>query len=87
MKTTLQRWGNSQGIRIPKQLVDEIGVGVGSELRIRLSEDREGITIAPLRDSRPVRGRHRIEDLIAASRSDSFEGREHWKQSQGKEVW
>ncbi len=87
MKTTLQRWGNSQGVRIPKQLVDRIGVDIGSEVLISLSEDQSTITIAPLQDSRPVRGRHRIEDLIAASQPDSFDGNEIWNNSQGKEVW
>lgn len=87
MKTTLQRWGNSQGVRIPKQLVERIGVDIGSEVLISLSHDQSTITIAPVQDSRPVRGRHRIEDLIAASQPDSFDGREFWTNSQGKEVW
>lgn len=87
MKTTLQRWGNSQGVRIPKQLVERIGVSIGSEVLISLSNDQSTITIAPVQDSRPVRGRHRIEDLIAASRPDAFDGGESWTNSQGKEVW
>lgn len=87
MKTTLQRWGNSQGVRIPKQLVDRIGVDIGSEVLISLNSDNTTITIAPVQDSRPVRGRHRIEDLIAASHLDSFESKEFWTNSQGKEVW
>jgi len=87
MKTTLQRWGNSQGVRIPKQLVERIGVHIGSEVLISLSDDQSTITIAPVQDSRPVRGRYRIEDLIAASQVDSFDGKEFWNSSQGKEVW
>ncbi len=87
MKTTLQRWGNSQGVRIPKQLVERIGVDIGSEVLISLSHDQSTITIAPVQDARPVRGRHRIEDLIAASQPDSFDGREFWTNPQGKEVW
>lgn len=87
MKTTLQRWGNSQGVRIPKQLVERLGVVIGGEVLISLSDDQSVITIAPVQDSRPVRGRHRIEDLIAASQTDSFDGREFWNSPQGKEVW
>ncbi len=87
MKTTLQRWGNSQGIRLPKQLVERIGVEIGGEVLIALSEDQSAITIIPVHDSRPVRGRHRIEDLIVASQSGSFDGRECWTNSQGKEAW
>lgn len=87
MTATLQRWGNSQGIRVPKQLLDKIGAKIGSEFAITLSEDRSMITLSPLRDSRPVRGRHRIEDLIAASRHGAFDGKEAWTDSRGREVW
>jgi len=87
MRTTLQRWGNSQGVRIPKQLVERIGVEIGSEVLISLGDDQSTITIAPVQDSRPVRGRHRIEDLIAASQPDSFDDGEVWTDSQGKEGW
>ncbi len=87
MKTTLQRWGNSQGVRIPKQLVKRMGVDIGSEVSLTLSDDQSSITIARVRDLRPVRGRHCIEDLIAASQPSSFDGREVWTDSQGGEVW
>ena len=87
MKTALQRWGNSQGVRIPKQLIDRLGVGIGSEVLISLSDDHTTITISPVQDSRPVRGRHRIEDLIAGSQPDSFDGKEVCANSKGKEVW
>lgn len=87
MKTTLQRWGNSQGVRIPKQFVERLGVDIGGEVLISLSEDQSKITITPVQDSRPVRGRYRIEDLIAASQPDSFNGKELWTNSQGKEAW
>jgi hypothetical protein len=30
MNTTLQRWGNSQGVRLPKALVDGLGAKVGT---------------------------------------------------------
>jgi len=87
MKTTLQRWGNSQGIRIPKKLVESLGMGIGSELLVELSEDQTRITVTPSQDSRPVRGRHRIEDLIASSAPDAFDGEYDWGEPQGKEVW
>jgi len=87
MNTTLQRWGNSQGVRIPKAIVDSLGMEVGSELTIELSADRSQITITPTRDARPVRGRHRIEDLVASSSPEAFDGEYDWGEPQGKEVW
>ena len=74
MKTTLQTWGNSQGIRIPKVMMESLGMTIGSELVVELSEDKTQITVKPTCDQRPVRGRHRIEELIARSAPDAFGG-------------
>ena len=87
MKTTLQRWGNSQGIRIPKALIKPLGLSVGSELELTVSPDESQIMISPARDQRPVRGRHSIADLIAASDPKAFGGETDWDAPQGKEIW
>ncbi|MCB1124883.1 MAG: AbrB/MazE/SpoVT family DNA-binding domain-containing protein [Verrucomicrobiae bacterium] len=87
MNTTLQRWGNSQGIRIPKAMVELLGMRIGSELAIEVSGDRSQITLTPARETRPVRGRHRIEDLVASSSPDAFEGESGWGGPKGREVW
>ena len=87
MKTTLQRWGNSQGVRIPKALIKPLGITLGSELELTVSPDEMPIVISTVKDSRPVRGRHRIADLIAASDPKAFEGESDWGAPQDKEVW
>lgn len=87
MHTTLQRWGNSQGVRIPKDIVKSLGMRIGSELTIELSSDHSQITIRPAKDVRPVRGRHRIENLVASSSPDAFEGEHEWGEPRGKEAW
>ncbi len=87
MKTTLQRWGNSQGIRIPKSMVEKLGLDLGSEVEVEVSSGHNHITVTPAKDVRPIRGRHRIEDLIAASSASAFDGGYDWGSPQGKEVW
>ncbi len=87
MNTTLQRWGNSQGIRIPKPVVESMGLEVGAEIQVELSEDARSIVITPLVDERPVRGRHNIENLIAESAPDAFADGYDWGAPEGKEVW
>ena len=87
MNTTLQRWGNSQGIRIPKKYVESLGMEIGAELTVELASDQSVITIKPVKDTRPIRGRHKIEDLLAESSPDAFQGEEEWGTQQGKEVW
>ena len=87
MKTTLQRWGNSQGVRIPKSIVESLGIAVGAPVIVEISGDRSQITITPTTESRPIRRRHRIEDLIAESSPKAFDGEYNWGKAVGKEVW
>lgn len=49
MITTLIAIGNSRGIRIPKPLINESGLGDSVELKVKKGEIR--ITAAPVRDS------------------------------------
>ena len=60
---------------------------IGAELTVELASDQSVITIKPARDTRPIRGRHKIEDLLAESSPDAFQGEEEWGSPQGKEVW
>ncbi len=87
VRTTLQRWGNSQGVRLPKSIVESLGMTVGAPVIVEISEDHSQITITPATESRPVRGRHRIEDLIAASSPSAFAGEHDWGKVSGKEAW
>ena len=87
MRTTLQRWGNSQGVRLPKSIIESMGMNVGAPVIVEVSGDGSRITITPATESRPVRGRHRIEDLIAESAPNAFSGEHDWGKAHGKEIW
>ncbi len=43
MYVTLQRWGNSQGIRIPRALLDALGLREND--RIELTQEKDCITV------------------------------------------
>ena len=87
MQTTLQRWGNSQGVRLPKSIIESLGIAVGASVIVEISKDSSQITITPTTVSRPVRGRHCIEDLVAKSSPKAFDGAYNWGKAAGKEVW
>ena len=87
MTTTLQRWGNSQGVRIPKSIVESLGLRIGSDVMIELSEDCSRIALVPAKNARRVRRRHRIQDLVAASAPGAFKGECGWGEPCGKEAW
>ena len=58
MQTRVQKWGNSLGVRIPRGLADEVGLGAGTEVSL-IAKDGELV----LRPSLP--SRLRLADLLA----------------------
>jgi len=58
MLTRVQKWGNSLGVRIPRGLADEVGLGAGTEVSLT-AKDGELV----LRPSLPIR--LRLADLLA----------------------
>jgi antitoxin MazE len=82
MVTKIQKWGNSQGLRISKQLLENAHLAVGDEVDVDV---REGVlVVAP---ARQVRGKHSLEDLVRRIPKDYKSTGEEWGAPAGKEVW
>lgn len=58
METKVQKWGNSLGVRNPRGLAEEIGLGAGSEVSLT-AKDGE-LVLRPF-----VPSRLRLADLLA----------------------
>jgi antitoxin MazE len=58
VRTKVQKWGNSLGVRIPRGLAEEVGLGAGTEVSLT-AKDGELV----LRPSVP--SRLRLVDLLA----------------------
>ena len=65
MRTRVQKWGNSLGVRIPRGLADEVGLGAGTEVSLT-AKDGELV----LRPSLP--SRLRLADLLAGITPDNI---------------
>jgi antitoxin MazE len=61
MKAKVAKWGNSLGLRLPKQLVAELGLVPGSEVELTRDGTR---LIAETAAARRI-PRYRLEDLVA----------------------
>ena len=85
MTTTLQAWGNSQGLRLPKAIITALNLQSGSKLEIELTPKKDAIIIKAAAPAK-IRGRHRIEDLAAAMPKNYSAADFVWK-TQGREVW
>lgn len=58
---TAQKWGNSLGIRIPKDTAERIGIHQGSEIELCFIEDENIITLKP----KKIRKKYTLEELIS----------------------
>ncbi|REB11600.1 AbrB/MazE/SpoVT family DNA-binding domain-containing protein [Sporosarcina sp. BI001-red] len=57
---TAQKWGNSLGIRIPKEAADSIGIKPGSELELQVFGNENTIT---LKTKKPKKN-YSLEELL-----------------------
>lgn len=82
MVTKIQKWGNSQGLRISRQLLESAHLAVGDEVDVNV---RDGtIVVAPVQQ---VRGKYRLDDLVRRIPKDYEPNGEEWGGPVGKEVW
>jgi antitoxin MazE len=82
MVTKVQKWGNSQGLRIARQVLEDARIAVGDDVDVTV---REGvIVIAPVRR---VRGKQSLEKLVKRIPDTYKTGEIDWGKPVGREVW
>ena len=82
MLAKIQKWGNSQGLRLAKHLLADAQLDVGDEVDISV---KDGIMI--ITPAKRIRGRHKLKDLVARI-PESYKIREvDWGEPVGKEAW
>ena len=82
MLSKVQQWGNSQGIRIPKNLLENSHIKVGEEVIISA---KNGKIIVEA--THKIRGKYDIKDLISKMPHDYEVEEENWGTPLGQEVW
>ncbi|MBW1939555.1 MAG: AbrB/MazE/SpoVT family DNA-binding domain-containing protein [Deltaproteobacteria bacterium] len=60
MLAKIQKWGNSQGLRLAKHLLADAHIDVGDEVDIAVKDGN--IIVSP---AKKKRGRHNLKDLVA----------------------
>jgi len=82
MVTKVQKWGNSQGLRISRRLLEDVQISVGEEVDVVV---RDGtIVVAPVKR---VRGRYSLRRLVARIPKEYRVKELDWGKPVGKEVW
>jgi antitoxin MazE len=82
MVTRIQKWGNSQGLRLPKQVLEDAHLSLGDDVDVTV---RDGlIVIAP---ARRVRGKQNLEELVSRIPKDYKTEEVDWGEPVGREAW
>jgi antitoxin MazE len=77
MQVQVSRWGNSLGVRLPKELAQRLGIGEGS--RVDVSEDGGRIVISV---ERPV---YTLDELLVGMTPEAMHEAFDWGEDVGRE--
>lgn len=82
MTTTVQKWGNSQGIRIPKSVLSEINVESGECVELIVDN---GMLL--IKKAENTKKRKTIEELFSGYKGDYQCSEMDWGEKEGLEEW
>jgi antitoxin MazE len=82
MVTKVQKWGNSQGLRFSKELLEKAQIGVGDDVQVSVRGGR--IIVEPVTK---VRGRYKLKELVKKIPKGVVASEADWGKPMGKEAW
>jgi antitoxin MazE len=78
MKTTVARWGNSLGVRVPKEVAAEVGLTEGAAVTIAAEAGRIVIS--------PAVPRYTLEELLVGMTPEAMHEAFDWGPDVGREI-
>ena len=81
MRATIQKWGNSQGIRIPKAFLEAVGMGEND--LVEINRDDDNIVITKIKEKKGLTLEDIFKDYDGEYVAEEFD----WGSPVGKEVW
>lgn len=79
MVTTIQRWGNSLAIRIPKAFAAQAQLDENSDVEISIEGNRIVVS--------PARREWTLHELVKSIKPSNTHGEITWGDRSGEEVW
>ncbi len=80
MRTKIQKWGNSLGLRIPKSFAEEAHIHAGSTVDLSMDDGR--LIVRRLRVPP-----YRLEDLLSKVTKDNLHEEVPTREAVGREAW
>ena len=82
MLTKVQKWGNGQGLRFAKAILEEAQINVGDEVNVSVQKGR--IIVEPVTRM----GGHCDLETLISQMPEAYQAEEiDWGRPTGKEVW
>jgi antitoxin MazE len=81
MTTTISKWGNSQGIRLPKDIIETLRLHIGDKINLKIEDEK--VILEPIKKDRI---KYNLDDLIDKIPND-YTPSEEIKGTIGKEEW
>jgi antitoxin MazE len=82
MVTKIQKWGNSQGLRLARQVLEDASISVGDDVDVVA---RDGVIV--ITPARRVRGKQSLHDLVSRIPRNYRHEEADWGKPVGREVW
>ncbi len=79
MTATVQKWGNSLALRLPKAIAQDLEVNEGDPVELKVRGDALEV--------RPARKEYRLSELLAKVEKGNLHSETDWGGPTGKEVW
>ena len=81
MTATISKWGNSQGLRLPKDIINDLHLAIGDMVNIIVENNR--VIIEPIKKEKCL---YDINELVSRIPS-SYEASEEITSCTGEEEW
>lgn len=80
MEARIQKWGNSNGIRIPSSMLKSLNIKTNDILNIEQEDDKIIISV-------PKKKRISLEDRFREYRGKNLAKEFSWDENIGREIW
>jgi len=81
MTATISKWGNSQGLRFPKKVLEELNLSIGDKIKFLIQNDK--IILEPIKKPRK---KYNINELVKEIPQD-YKPYEEFDSKAGIEEW
>ncbi|MEY3783885.1 MAG: hypothetical protein RLZZ230_207 [Candidatus Parcubacteria bacterium] len=79
MKTSIQKWGNSLAVRLPKNITEQKSIKEGSGVNVMIKDNQIVIEL--------VQEEVSLKSMLSNISAANLHGESKWSSAQGNEVW